>query len=194
MVQWFAEPSQAGADQHSPRIPVPEHAMFRLPDLFCFHYRSPWWRLSVTGPDTASAENMPSRRTKAEWAQLLPDDIYRILFEEETEYACSSVLLGEKRDGTFICAACFQPLFDSRAKFESGTGWPSFRQALPGAVATKTDHKLAMPRTEYHCSRCGGHHGHVFDDGPEPTGKRYCNNGLALVFVSRNEELPALRA
>lgn len=136
---------------------------------------------------------MTIARTRAEWAELLPPDVFRILFDEDTEYACSSVLLTEKRDGTFLCAACFQPLFDSRAKYESGTGWPSFREALPGALATKTDHKLLYPRTEYHCSRCGGHQGHVFDDGPPPAGKRYCNNGLALHFVPRGEALPALR-
>ena len=136
---------------------------------------------------------MPPSRTNAEWAALLPSETYRILFEEDTEFACSSGLLTEKRDGTFVCAACFQPLFDSRAKYESGTGWPSFWQPLPGAVATKTDFKLILPRTEYHCARCGGHQGHVFDDGPKPTGKRYCNNGVALRFVRREEKLPELR-
>jgi len=136
---------------------------------------------------------MSTARTKAEWAELLPEETFRILFEEETEYACSSGLLTEKREGTFLCAACFQPLFDSRAKYESGTGWPSFREALPGATATKTDFKLGYPRTEYHCACCGGHQGHVFEDGPAPTGLRYCNNGLALVFIPRGEPLPELR-
>ena len=136
---------------------------------------------------------MPPSRTNAEWAALLPSETYRILFEEDTEFACSSGLLTEIRDGTFVCAACFQPLFDSSAKYESGTGWPSFREALPGAVATKTDYKLLYPRTEYHCSLCGGHQGHVFQDGPQPQGTRYCNNGLALLFIPRGEELPALR-
>ncbi len=136
---------------------------------------------------------MPPVKTKAEWAKLLPTETFRILFEEETEYACSSVLLTEKRDGTFLCAACFQPLFDSRAKYESGTGWPSFQEALPNATAVKTDFKLGYPRTEYHCTHCGGHQGHVFEDGPAPTGLRYCNNGLALVFVPRGEPLPELR-
>ena len=133
-------------------------------------------------------------KTKADWAALLPPEIYRILFEEYTEHACSSVLLDEKRDGTFLCAACFQPLFASRDKYESGTGWPSFRDALPGAVATKTDYQLLYPRTEYHCARCGGHQGHVFEDGPLPHGLRYCNNGLALIFVPRNEKLPEPRS
>ena len=132
-------------------------------------------------------------KEKSEWAALLPAETYRILFEEDTEYACSSTLISETREGTFVCAACFQPLFTSHAKYESGTGWPSFWQALPGAIETKTDNRLFIPRTEYHCSRCGGHQGHVFDDGPDPTGKRYCNNGLALVFVAAGENLPDLR-
>lgn len=132
-------------------------------------------------------------KSKAEWKQLLPPQAYAVLFEEATEHPLSSALNGEKRDGTFLCAACHQPLFDSSAKYESGTGWPSFWQPLPKAVATKTDYKMILPRTEYHCSRCGGHQGHVFDDGPKPTGLRYCNNGVALRFVPRGEQLPELR-
>ncbi|MBK6636428.1 MAG: peptide-methionine (R)-S-oxide reductase MsrB [Rhodocyclaceae bacterium] len=133
------------------------------------------------------------KKTKAQWREIVSPAAYEVLFEEGTERPGSSPLNAEKREGTFLCAACNQPLFDSSAKYESGTGWPSFYQALPGAIGTKTDFKIVLPRTEYHCSRCGGHQGHVFDDGPKPTGKRYCNNGVALSFVARGEKLPALR-
>lgn len=136
---------------------------------------------------------MQSMRSKTEWAELLPEAAYRILFEEATELAGSSAMNDEKRDGTFVCAACLQPLFDSSAKYDSGSGWPSFWQPLPGALETKTDYKILYPRTEYHCSCCGGHQGHVFNDGPQPTGQRYCNNGLSLLFVPRSEKLPPQR-
>jgi peptide-methionine (R)-S-oxide reductase len=130
---------------------------------------------------------------KAKWKQLLPADAYAVLFQEATERAGSSPLDGEKRKGTFVCAACFLPLFSSEAKFDSGTGWPSFFEPLPGRLGTRRDYKLIWPRTEYHCIRCGGHQGHVFEDGPKPTGLRYCNNGVALRFVPEGEPLPALR-
>ena len=133
------------------------------------------------------------QKPASEWKPLLSPQAFDVLFKEDTERAGSSPLNHEKRKGTFICAACYQPLFTSDSKFESGTGWPSFFRPLDKAVATKTDRKFFMVRTEYHCSRCGGHQGHVFEDGPEPTGLRYCNNGLALRFVPEGEKLPALR-
>ena len=133
------------------------------------------------------------KATSEDWKEILPEDRYRVLFEEATEPARSSPLDKQYDDGTYICAACYQPLFDSADKFDSGTGWPSFIRPLEGAMGTKRDFKLIWPRTEYHCSRCGGHQGHVFKDGPPPTGERWCNNGLALEFVPRGEPLPPLR-
>lgn len=132
-------------------------------------------------------------KSKEEWRSLLSEDVFHILFEAGTEPRYSSSLLDEEREGTYVCAACRLPLFPSKTKFESGTGWPSFWAPLENRVETEKDMKLGYPRTEYHCMRCGGHQGHVFDDGPDPTGLRYCNNGLALSFVPADESLPPLR-
>jgi peptide-methionine (R)-S-oxide reductase len=121
-------------------------------------------------------------RPDEEWRKLLTPEQYKVLLKEGTERAGASPLNQEKRKGSYLCAGCGAPLFASDTKFDSGTGWPSFYRALPGALETKPDNSLFMARTEYHCARCGGHQGHVFDDGPQPTGERYCNNGLALRF------------
>ena len=118
-----------------------------------------------------------------EWKKRLAPEAYQVLRHEGTERAGTSPLNAEKRKGYFACAGCDLPLFLSDTKYESGTGWPSFFTFIPGRLATKTDFKLIVPRTEYHCARCEGHQGHVFDDGPKPTGLRYCNNGVAIKFV-----------
>ena len=122
----------------------------------------------------------------AEWRKRLDKMQFNVLREEGTERAGTSPLNAEKRAGVYACAGCDLPLFTSEMKFESGTGWPSFFTTIPGVVETKTDYHLVYPRTEYHCARCGGHHGHVFDDGPKPTGLRYCNNGVALKFIPKS--------
>ena len=128
-----------------------------------------------------------AKLSDAEWRKRLTPAQYNVLRNHGTERPGSSPLNKEHRKGTFACAGCDLPLFSSAMKYESGTGWPSFFTTIPGAFATKTDHLLIWQlRTEYHCARCGGHHGHVFDDGPPPTGQRWCNNGVALKFIPKS--------
>jgi peptide-methionine (R)-S-oxide reductase len=127
-------------------------------------------------------ETYPVTKPEEQWQRELAPEAYRVLRKHGTERAGTSPLNAEKRQGIFECAGCGQPLFASEAKFESGTGWPSFFKPLEGAVGTQEDRGFFMRRTEVHCSRCGGHLGHVFPDGPEPTGQRYCMNGVALRF------------
>ena len=129
-----------------------------------------------------AAETFEVTKTDAEWKAALPGPSYEVLRHEGTERPFSSKLLDEHRKGTFICMGCDLPLFASDTKFDSGTGWPSFYDHLPNAIGNKDDNTLGMDRTEVHCHRCGGHLGHVFDDGPKPTGLRYCMNGIALTF------------
>ena len=160
------------------------YAFFRLTDMPGLDEAS----LAVS-QDTA----FEITKSDDEWRRILSDAQYLILREEGTERPFSSSLNSEKRNGIFHCAGCDLPVYSSEAKYDSGTGWPSFYQAIDGNVGTKRDWKLLLPRTEYHCARCGGHQGHVFDDGPRPTGQRWCNNGVALRFVPEAEELPALR-
>jgi peptide-methionine (R)-S-oxide reductase len=124
--------------------------------------------------------------SKDEWRKRLDPNQFYVLREEGTERSGTSPLNNEKRAGVFVCVGCSLPLFTSEMKYESGTGWTSFFTTIPGAFGTTTDYKLILPRTEYHCIRCGGHHGHVFDDGPPPTRQRWCNNGVALKFIPKS--------
>ncbi|MDR6145322.1 peptide-methionine (R)-S-oxide reductase [Sphingomonas sp. SORGH_AS870] len=138
--------------------------------------------LSACGREAVAAERYPVAMSDAAWRQKLGPAAYAVLRKEGTERPYSSPLNEEHRSGVFGCKGCGQSLFSSRTKFDSGTGWPSFWASLPRAVGTTSDRSLMMERVEVHCSRCGGHLGHVFDDGPKPTGKRYCMNGVAMTF------------
>ncbi len=138
--------------------------------------------LAACGGSPAQARAWPKGLTDAQWKAKLSKNQYWILREAGTERPGTSPLNKEHRKGTFLCAGCANQLYASATKFESGTGWPSFYQPLPGAILTQTDYKIGYPRTEVLCADCGGHLGHVFDDGPKPTGKRYCMNGGAMVF------------
>jgi peptide-methionine (R)-S-oxide reductase len=145
------------------------------------------WREHLPEGFDAPQADDPLRLDKDAWKARLGDGLaFDVLRREGTERPFTSPLNDEKRDGVFVCAGCDLPVFTAPMKFDSGTGWPSFFTSIPGAFETKRDFKLILPRTEYHCARCGGHHGHVFNDGPEPTGERWCNNGVALKFLPRD--------
>jgi peptide-methionine (R)-S-oxide reductase len=144
-----------------------------------------WKSLLAAGADVAGSAEPPLKLSRDEWKKRLAPEAFEVLRKEGTERAGSSPLDREKRPGVFACAGCGLPLFTSAMKFDSGTGWPSFFTTIPGAIGTSRDFKLIYPRTEYHCARCDGHQGHLFDDGPEPTGQRYCNNGVALRFIPK---------
>ena len=141
------------------------------------------WQALLAKDAAVTLSTAPLQKTEAEWKQLLSEQQFNVLRREGTEHPFTSPLNGEKRAGVFVCAGCNLPLFTSQMKYDSGTGWPSFFTSIPGHLDTKKDLHLILPRTEYHCIRCGGHQGHVFDDGPPPTGQRWCNNGIALRFV-----------
>jgi peptide-methionine (R)-S-oxide reductase len=143
------------------------------------------WKTYLAEGYKAPLPTEPLKLANQEWRKRLPAEAYKVLREEGTERPGSSPLDREKREGVFVCAGCDLPVYTSAMKFDSGTGWPSFFTTIPGVFETKTDRLLFSPRTEYHCKRCGGHHGHVFDDGPPPTRQRWCNNGLALRFVPK---------
>lgn len=162
---------------------MPEITLERRRFLYWLGASAAMPAIAACGSGTAEAKSFPIRHSEAEWRKLLSPEQFHILRQAGTEPPFSSPLLKEHRAGKFLCAADANLLFSSETKYESGTGWPSFWAPLPGAIGTSTDYKLGYPRTEVHCSRCGGHLGHVFNDGPPPSGKRYCMNGDAMLFI-----------
>ena len=143
------------------------------------------WKSFLPANAKVPSPSEPLKLSDDEWRKKLPSESYKVLRKESTERAGTSPLNGEKRAGVFVCAGCDLPVFTSEMKFESGTGWPSFFTTIPGVFEHKKDFLLIYPRHEYHCIRCGGHHGHVFDDGPPPTNQRWCNNGVSLRFIPK---------
>ncbi len=141
------------------------------------------WRSLLPADAKIAPSAEPISKAEEKWREILSAPQFDVLREEGTEHPFTSPHNDEKRPGVYVCCACALPLFTSAMKFNSGTGWPSFFTCIPDHLATRTDYKLILPRTEYHCVRCGGHQGHVFDDGPPPTGERWCNNGVALTFI-----------
>jgi len=144
------------------------------------------WKSFLPAGAVVPSATEPVKLSKEEWRKKLPSQSFNVMREEGTERAGTSPLNEEKRPGIFACAGCDLPLFTTEMKFDSGTGWPSFFTTVPGVFDIKKDYYLIYPRTEYHCKRCGGHHGHIFEDGPPPTGLRYCNNGVALKFIPKD--------
>ena len=143
------------------------------------------WKTFLADGAKVPSPAEPLKLSDDEWRKKLPGESYKVLRKESTERAGTSPLNNEKRAGVFVCMGCDLPVFTSEMKFESGTGWPSFFTTIPGAFEQKKDYFLIYPRVEYHCARCGGHHGHVFDDGPPPTNQRWCNNGVSLRFIAK---------
>ncbi len=141
------------------------------------------WKALLNPKAVIATDATPLQLTDAQWAAKLPPKAFDVLRHEGTEYPGTSPLNDEHRPGVFVCLGCAWPLFTSKMKFDSGTGWPSFFTTIPGAFGSKSDYKLIAERTEYHCAKCGGHHGHLFDDGPAPTNQRWCSNGVALRFI-----------
>lgn len=169
----------------APVAAVPAFRAWAVPESRTLAELRDNWKTFLPAGATPPLPSTKLERSKDEWKRILTPEQYRVLRGAGTERPNTSPLNAEARAGVYVCAGCDLPLFTSAMKYESGTGWPSFFTTIPGAFETKKDYFLILPRIEYHCVRCGGHHGHVFDDGPKPTGERWCNNGVALRFVPK---------